>query len=92
LLATFLDADSGSAVATEIDRLRLSPAQAAGLHRALDLALADTMYTLLLGLDGCAAIGGRQETYALFAETGERLSGDGELEAAAWEVFHGPGP
>lgn len=92
LLETFLDTGSCSAVAAAIGALGLSPAQLSSLRGALDSALTDTMYTLLLGLDGCASIGGRQETYALFAESGQRLSGNGELEAAAWEVFHGPGP
>ena len=92
LIAHFLDADSGAAVATEINALALSPGQAAGLRRVFDSALTDVMYTLLLGLDGCASIGGRQEIYSLFAESGEQLSGNGELEEAAWEVFHGPGP
>ena len=73
LLANFLNTGSGSAVAARIDALGLSPAQASGLRRALDLALTDTMYTLLLGLDGGASIGGRQETYSLYAESGERL-------------------
>ena len=92
LIEHFLDAGSGGAVATAINALDLSPPQASGLHRVLDLALTDTMYTLLLGIDGSAAIGGRQETYRLFAEGGAQLSGTGELEGAAWEVFHGPGP
>ena len=90
LLSTFLDADSNAAVATSLRGLGLSPEQTRGLRPALDAALSDTMYKLLLGLDGAASIGGRQEVYRLFSEGGAQLSGDGELEAAAWEVFHGP--
>lgn len=92
LLSDCLDAGSRTAVATAIRALGLTPAQVTGLRHVLNLALTDTMYTLLLGLDGAAAIGGRQETYRLFAEGGEQLSGNGQLEGAAWEVFHNPSP
>ncbi|KWT68142.1 hypothetical protein APV28_3336 [Comamonas testosteroni] len=46
------------------------------------------MYTLLLGLDGAASIGGEQQTYTLHDEDGNLISDGGELEAAAWEAFH----
>ncbi|CUR47581.1 hypothetical protein BN2364_3140 [Alloalcanivorax xenomutans] len=55
----------------------------------MDVALTDVFYTLLLGLDGSAGIGGIQEAYTIRDEQGNTLSGNGELEAAAYEQFHG---
>lgn len=89
LLSAFLDADSSSAVSVGVAGLRLSPEQMEGLREVLGSVLTDTMYTLLLGLDGCASIGGRQESYQLRTATGEQLSGDGRLEESAWHVFYG---
>jgi hypothetical protein len=89
LLSSFMDANSQSSAATVASGLGLSPDQARGVREVLELALTDTMYTLLLGLDGAASIGGRQESYRLFSEDGDQLSGAGTLEEAAWEVFHG---
>ena len=89
LLSAFLDANSQSSVAAVASGLGFSPEQARGVQEMLGLALTDTMYTPLLGLDGAASIGGRQESYRLFSESGDQLSGEGSLEEAAWEVFHG---
>lgn len=88
LLTIFMDESSGSEVATAIKTLGLSQTQMLGMQRILDLAMTDVMYSLLLGLDGCAAIGDRQKCYSIFAECGEQLCGNGQLESAAWEVFH----
>ena len=75
LVSTFLDDSSQSSVSVAVSQLGLSPKQIWGLRTVLDLAIADTMYTLLLGLDGCASIGGRQETYRLFAPAENRSTG-----------------
>ncbi len=89
LLSAFLDANSQSAAAVAAAGLGLSPDQLRGLRELLDLVLTDTMYTLILGLDGVASIGERQESYRLFSESGDQLTGEGRLEESAWEVFHG---
>ena len=55
---------------------------------ALGQALTDAFYTILLGLDGSAAIGGIQQDYRIQDETGAMISkGNGELEALASELF-----
>ena len=60
------------------------------LRRVIDAALTDTMYGLLLGLDGEASIGSDQRTYRIFDEENERfIASPGEIEAAAYECFHG---
>ncbi|WP_181858425.1 hypothetical protein [Winogradskyella arenosi] len=47
--------------------------------------MTDVFYTILLGLDGCASIGGIQETYELKDENGNQLNG--EIEGYAYEYF-----
>lgn len=90
LLASFMDSHDGSEVAAQINALQLTPTQHTQLREILDSALRDTMYTLLLGLDGAGSIGeGEQQTYTLQDESGNVISECGELEAAAWEAFHG---
>jgi hypothetical protein len=53
----------------------------------VDGVLTDAFYTLLLGLDGSASIGGVQQCYDLRDESGDKITGDGELEAAAFTHF-----
>ena len=50
--------------------------------------LTDALYTVLLGLDGCASISRYQIDYELKDESNNALSGSGELEAYAYEAFH----
>ena len=48
-------------------------------------ALTDALYTVLLGLDGCASIGHNQVLYKLQDEEGNIITG--EIEGYAWEQF-----
>lgn len=68
--------------------LGLSEEQQLQLWGALDAALTDILYTLLLGLDGSAQLGGVQETFRIYDEAGSLISDCGDLEAAAYEQFH----
>ena len=88
LLSVYLTPSSGSQVAADITALQLSDEQASVMRRIVGGILTDSFYTVLLGLDGAASIGGRQETYDLRAEDGTPLTGSGELEALAYERFH----
>ncbi|MCC1495881.1 hypothetical protein [Alcanivorax sp. 1008] len=78
---------------SEISRLQLmresgfSEAQIGVANKIVSEALTDALYTVLLGIDGCSAIGSHQEAYRLAGENGERLSGF--LETLAWDLFHG---
>jgi hypothetical protein len=60
------------------------------LYEIIDTALTDTFYTLLLALDGCAAIGssGMQQMYKIITEDDVLISECGDLEAAAYTWFH----
>lgn len=90
LIATFSDPESGSSVAARINAMGLTKEQKNAIASVLDCALTDAFYTLLLGLDGAASLGGQQQDYELRDEDGTLLTG-GELEGAAWEAFHGDG-
>jgi hypothetical protein len=87
MLRFYSDPSQETAVARVLDDLQLTEETRAGVLKALDLALTDAFYSLLLALDGCAALGSEQEQYRLYAADGQLLTG--ELEAHAFEVFHG---
>lgn len=87
LLSSYLT-DSDSAIAAQIKELDLSPKDRRTLKAILDGILTDAFYTVLLALDGAGSLGGKQATYSLRDEKGHELTG-GEIEAAAWERFHG---
>lgn len=66
----------------------LSPEQTQQLREMLDVFTTDTLYTLLLGLDGSAALGGDQCHYTLLDEDGSVIAEEGDLEAAAYAWLH----
>ena len=59
------------------------------LKDVIDTLLTDVFYSLLLGLDGESSIGNTQQTYKIYDEEGNLISDCGELEASAYEYFHG---
>lgn len=54
------------------------------LYELLNLVLNENYYTLLLGLDGEAALGNVQNAYKLYDEDGNLLNECGEIEEAAY--------
>src|ERR1700712_2040262 len=89
LLSMFLAAPAQTQVGVMIVAMGLTLEQSNQLRAVFDVALTDTMYSLLLGLDGAASIGGDQQIYKIHDEDGNLLSKCGELEAPAYAVFHG---
>jgi hypothetical protein len=87
LLRTYLNR-SGTSVASKIAQLQLEPDKLKLLSQILDGVLTDAFYTVLLGLEGEASIGGRREAYRLSDAQGTVLTG-GEIESEAWRAFHG---
>ena len=59
------------------------------LKDVIDTLLTDVFYSLLLGLDGESSIGNTQQTYKIYDEEGNLISDCGELEASAYQYFHG---
>lgn len=89
LLALYAEQGSGSAVSAHLDAANLSQQQMAEVIAALDIALTDTFYTLLMGLAGAGSLGGSQQEYRLSDEHSQPISptGDGDLESLAFEIF-----
>ena len=58
---------------------------------ALDSALTDAFYSILLGLDGAGALGSlEQQSFTITGEDGHVVSaGRGDLEELAYDAFHG---
>ncbi len=85
-LKEYLSDNPETEVGQLIKSLNLTKEQSVIMERVLNSALTDVFYTILLGLDGCASIGGIQEMYELKDENGNQLSG--EIEGYAYEYFH----
>ncbi|MFC4323237.1 hypothetical protein [Litchfieldia salsa] len=75
-------------VGSKIDSLGLTENQLAKMKDVLDVVITDIMYSILLGLDGEASIGGVQQNYKLYDENRLELTNSGEIEQYAYEYFH----
>ena len=87
LLESFMGDKGNAAVAKQIMDMDLSDEQRKQIRLVLNGALRDTMYTLLLGLDGCASIGSVQHDYTILDEHGTVITAGGSLESEAWRQF-----
>lgn len=87
LLESFADEHGNTAVAKQIAEMNLSEIQRWQLRQVLDGVLRDTMYTLLLGLDGCTSIGSVQQVYTILDGNGTIINSGGSLESEAWLQF-----
>jgi hypothetical protein len=88
MLASYIAPEPSTEVGTLLQQAGLTDAQRESVIAALDAALTDAFYTILLGLDGAASLGGTQQCYRLQDEAGAVISdGNGELEAAAFELL-----
>ena len=87
LLELYFSPNATSLVGMQINDLKLSAEQAAKFKSILDDALTDICYDILLGLDGMAQIGGIQESYEIYDESGNEITSN-EIEGYAWEYFH----
>lgn len=76
--------------AQQLAGMKLSEEQTHQMWRLLDAISTDLLYTVLLGLDGSATIGnGAQQSYRVQDEDGNLVFESGDLEAEAFEQFHG---
>lgn len=87
LVDLYLSSDSEIDVSKLIADLQLDEQKTEKIRQILNGVLRDAFYTTLLGLDGEAQIGERQETYKIEDENGNEITG-GEIESYAWEYFH----
>lgn len=86
LLTHYLSENPESEVGQLIKTLNLTDQQTEIMKRIMNGTLTDVFYTILLGLEGCASIGGIQELYQLYDENGNQLNGG--IEGYAYEYFH----
>ncbi len=84
-LKEYLSKNPESEVGQLIKSLSLTDQQTEIMKKIMNNSLTDAFYTILLGLDGSASIGGIQETYDLKDEKGNQLSGD--IEGYAYDYF-----
>jgi len=91
LLDLFVRAGSETLVSQKISSMGLSIQQTIALREVLNLLLNDTFYTLLLGLDGAASIGGVQHSYQVLDEDGLLICGDGSVETEAYAQLQANG-
>ncbi|MGN2253777.1 hypothetical protein ACFWZ4_10405 [Frateuria sp. GZRe12] len=68
-------ANSCTEVASRIRKLDLSTSQEASITSIIRLAVAETMYGMLCGIEGFASIGNTQGSYQLTDESGHILTG-----------------
>lgn len=87
LIENAFNTNYGSDVSTKIAGLNLDNSAKEKFKDIISSLLTDAFYTILLGLDGEAQIGIRQETYKIFDEQDNELTG-GEIEGYAYEYFH----
>ncbi|MCT2564161.1 hypothetical protein [Chryseobacterium herbae] len=76
-------------VSVKIEKLNLNKVQTEKLKEIVSSILTDSFYTILLGLDGSANIGGSQESFKIYDEEDNLISESGDLEGYAYEYFHG---
>ena len=84
-LNEYLADKTESEVGLMIKTLNLNNEQSEILKRILNSSFTDIFYTILLGLDGNASIGGIQQMYQLKDEKGNQISG--KIEGYAFEYF-----
>lgn len=87
LLDLYFDPQGQTDVSKMIRDLNLDHNRLEKVKEIMMATLRDAFYTTLLGLDGEAQIGDRQETYRLTDEQGNELTG-GQIESFAWEYFY----
>lgn len=85
-LEEYLSEKSETEVGELIKSLNLTEQQTEIMKKVLNSSFTDIFYTILLGLDGSASIGGTQELYDLKDGNGNQLSG--EIEGYAYEYFY----
>ena len=78
-----------NAVNAKIKEMVLDSTQQEQLKEVIDTLLTDVFYSVLLGLDGENSIGDIQQTYKIYDQDDNLISDCGELEASAYEYFHG---
>ena len=95
-LKEYLSENSKTDVAQLINALNLNDQQTEIMKKVLDGSFTDIFYTILLGLDGCAAIGDMvQQQFTILDKNNNQVCGEqqlGEIQAFAYKYFHESNP
>ena len=87
LVSDYFSDDSEISRVEKLKSAGLSKDQIKVTKCIVDEVLTDVLYTVLLGLEGCASISQYQIMYKLLDEASNELTG--EIESIAWEKFYG---
>ena len=87
ILNEYFSENSSTAVAKKVKDLMRDGVGKDDLYKLIDSVMTDTYYTLLLGLDGAASLGGKQISYKIYDEKETLLNKCGEIEEHAFMYF-----
>lgn len=87
ILNEYFSESSSTAVTKKVKNLMRAGAGKDDLYKLIDSVMTDAYYTLLLGLDGAASLGGKQISYKIYDEKGTLLNKCGEIEEHAFTYF-----
>lgn len=87
LINSSFDKNSETYVSELINELDLNEENKKKLKHIISTLLTDTLYNILLGLDGAASIGDHQHMYKILDENENEITG-GEIESYAYYYFH----
>ena len=87
ILKEYFNLNSQTEVAQRINGLIQNGINRDDLFELISLVLSENYYTILLGLDGEAALGDKQVNYKVYDENGNLLNPCGEIEEAAYRYF-----
>lgn len=76
--------------AAAIQHVKLAGGQTITVQDLLETVLTNAFYSMLLGLEGSASIGGHQNRYEVRDPAGNSLN-DGDLGGYAWQYFQNDG-
>ena len=87
ILRSYFDENDDSHVGSLIRNLNLDAPQQDQLKEIVSGVLSESIFTLLVALDGNGTLGGVQQRYVICDESGATFGGDGELSAMAYDTF-----
>lgn len=87
ILNEYFSESFSTAVTKKVKNLMRAGVGKDDLYKLIDSVMTDAYYTLLLGLDGAASLGGKQISYKIYDEKGTLLNKCGEIEEHAFTYF-----
>ena len=79
--------DEETEVGLIIERLVEDGASIEDIHSLVNTIMNENCYRMLLAIEGEASLGSVQQSYRLYDEDGNELTGSGEIETEAFDSF-----